>query len=101
MKGRRVKTFNEIQKPGDYCGPISGYTGDKLAMFFLKPHARDKDTPVHGRGIQHIVFPPHKYIEEADGSLTIEPSIGDTRGDGREGSDGWHGYLRKGVWSQV
>lgn len=84
--------------PGDYCGPVIGYTGDKLAVFFLKPHARDPETPPHGRGVQHVTSPPHTFHEEDDGTLTIRASIGDTRGDGREGSDGWHGYLIRGEW---
>jgi len=28
MIGRRVGTVAEIVRPGDYCGPISGYTGE-------------------------------------------------------------------------
>ena len=85
-------------EPGDYCGPISGYTGDLPAVFFLKPHARDVGVPAHGRSMQHVTSPPHVFIEEPDGTLTITASIGDTRGDGSEGSDGWHGWLTKGVW---
>ncbi|RDI73304.1 hypothetical protein Gocc_2904 [Gaiella occulta] len=88
-------------EPGDYCGPVRGYTGDKQSIFFLKPHARDPGTPPHGRGVQHVACPPHTYVEESDGSLSIFPSIGDTRGDGSEGSDGWHGFLERGVWRQV
>lgn len=29
MIGRRVATVAEIEQPGDYCGPIKGYTGEK------------------------------------------------------------------------
>lgn len=27
MIGRRVATIAEIERPGDYCGPVKGYTG--------------------------------------------------------------------------
>ena len=87
-------------EPGDYCGPIRGYTGDKPAVFFLKPNARDEGAHKNARGIQHVASPPHTFTEEADGSLTISPSIGDTRGGGSE-SDGWHGYLENGIWRRV
>jgi hypothetical protein len=37
--GRRVVTVGDIEQPGDYCGPIRGFTGDKLACLFLLPNA--------------------------------------------------------------
>jgi len=70
-------------------------------VFFLKPHARSEGTPPHGRGVQHVCSPPRTFTEEDDGTLTIAASIGDTRGDGGEGSDGWHGFLEHGIWRQV
>jgi hypothetical protein len=108
LKGRRIpadefRNAGGLESPGDYCGPIMGYTGDKPAVFFLKPNARDADAPQHARSVQHVTSPPHTFTEESDGSLTIKASISDTR---REdplglGSDGWHGFLTRGVWSQV
>ena len=76
--------------PGDYVGPVKGYTGDLEACFFLKPNARDDDAPRWARSIQHVCFPPHTYRECADGWLEIRASIGDTAGTRAE-SDGWHG----------
>lgn len=91
--------------PGEYCGPLVGYTGDLPAVFFLKPNARADDAPPGARSIQHVVSPPHTFTEEADGTLTISPSISEFRGNdatgARFGSDGWHGYLEHGVWRQV
>ena len=99
--GRRVATVAEVVNPGDYCGPIHGYTHDKLSCFFLKPNARDEDAPPAARSIQHVSFPPHTFRECADGSLEIRQSIGDTAGGSTE-SDGWHGFLDEGhVWRQV
>lgn len=88
------------ERPGDYCGPIMGYTGDKPAVFFLKPNARDADAPPRARSIQHVVSPPHVFKEEPDGTLTISASLGDMAGPGSE-SDGWHGYLERGLWRKV
>jgi hypothetical protein len=86
-------------EPGDYCGPVMGYTGDKPCVFFLKPNARDPDAPGRARSVHHVVSPPHVFTEEPDGTLTITASIGDTAGPGST-SDGWHGYLTKGVWKK-
>ena len=78
------------ERPGDYMGPIFGWTGDKPAVFFLKPNARDADAPPTARAIQHVVSPPHTFRECADGSLEIRNSLGDAH---PIGSDGWHGFL--------
>jgi hypothetical protein len=102
MKGRRIPVppnseFPILDRPGDYCGPIMGWTGDKPAVFFLKPNARDSGAPKRARSVQHVVSPPHAFKEEPDGTLTITASISDLAGAGSE-SDGWHGYLTKGEW---
>jgi hypothetical protein len=111
MKGRRLPNRNADEdgklwggpfkltlpeNPGDYCGPVMGYTGDKPAVFFLKPNARDPDVPKRARAVQHVISPPHVFTEEPDGSLTITGSIGDKAKDSE--SDGWHGHLVKGEW---
>lgn len=111
MKGRRLKPLkggklNTPSKPGDYCGPITGYTGDRPAVFFLKPNARDAGVPAHARSVQHVTSPPHTFHEEPDGTLTITASISDIRTSDTEGvtnlgSDGWHGYLTCGEWSRA
>lgn len=88
------------EKPGDYCGPVMGFTGDRPAVFLLKPNARDPDAPKRAHSVQHVVSPPHVFTEEADGSLTITPSISDMAGSNSV-SDGWHGYLTKGQWIKV
>lgn len=95
MKGRRLPLGQFPTEPGDYMGPIVGYTGDLPAVFFLKPNARDADAPRNARVIQHVVSPPHRFRECPDGSLEIRESLGDTRQGGSE-SDGWHGYLDEG-----
>lgn len=88
-------------EPGDYCGPIIGFTGPLPAVFFLKPNARDPDAPPRARSLQHVVSPPHTFRECPDGSLEIRASISDKARDSNE-SDGWHGYLDEGhIWRQV
>jgi hypothetical protein len=101
--GRRVDAISAINQPGDYFGPVVGYTGDLPAAFFLKPNARDEGVPLRSRSVQHVVSPPHTFTENPDGTLTIAPSISNlSRGDvGGASDDGWHGYLENGVWRQV
>jgi hypothetical protein len=106
VTGRPNINLNMPRKPGDYTGPVHGYTGDKPAVFFLKPNARDEGVPSHARAIQHVVSPPHVFTEEPDGTLTITASISDMRAPGPDGvprgpSDGWHGHLTKGEWVKV
>lgn len=96
MKGRRMPLGEWPKEPGDYMGPIMGYTGDLPAVFFLKPNARDPGVPAIARSLQHVVSPPHTFRECPDGSLEIRASLGDMH---EGGSDGWHGYLDEGhVW---
>lgn len=103
MIGRRVDSFAEIERPGDYFGPTKGYTGDLPAVFFLKPNARDEGVPARARSVQHVCSPPHTFTEEHDGSLTISPSISNLTSRDADGhsDDGWHGYLEAGAWRKV
>lgn len=90
-------------EPGDYCGPVTGWTGDVPAVLFLKPNARDEGVPPRARSVGYVTAPPHTFIEESDGTLTIRPSISDRTVHDKAGetSDGWHGYLEHGIWRQV
>jgi hypothetical protein len=104
MIGRRVRSFGEIERPGDYFGPVRGYTGDLEACFFLKPNARDEGVPPRARSVQHVCSPPHTFRECPDGSLEIRPSISNLMRRDTTGvsDDGWHGYLDEGhAWRQV
>lgn len=92
-----------LEQPGDYVGPIEGYTGDKSAVFFLIPvrsEARRAADPGL-RSIHHVTSPPHVFRECADGSLEIRESIGVYTGS-REDGFAWHGYLDEGnSWREV
>lgn len=73
-------------QPGDYCGPVKGYTADRAAVFMVLPDSS---------GIRHCASPPHVFRECADGSLEIRESI-------LAMDSGWHGYLDEGnTWREV
>ena len=105
LLGRRLtvepdgRTFELPRRPGDYVGPIQTDKGP--AVYFLKLNSRDDDAPRFARSVQFVSSPPHTITEEPDGTLTISASIGDTTPSRPDVSDGWHGYLERGVWRQV
>lgn len=85
LSGRRVASVGELEQPGDYCGPLTGYTGDKPAVFFIPPvDPEEIPTWPHGR-IHHVVAPPHVFRDCGDGSIEVRESIGL--------GPLWHGYL--------
>lgn len=103
LKGRRLPIINYginpepmigeipvLEKAGDYCGPFKDKINGVLVVYYLLPVARDEGIHGHGRSIHHIVSPPHRIIEEPDGSLTIRNSIG--------AQPYWHGFLTDGCW---
>jgi hypothetical protein len=96
--------MEKIEQPGDYFGPVTGYTGGLPAVFFLKPNAHDADAPEGAQCVQHVCSPPHSFRECADGSLEIRQSISNRMAgdpDGRT-DDGWHGFLDEGhEWRKV
>jgi hypothetical protein len=91
--GRANVNLNMPSEPGDYTGPVRGYTGERPAVFFTLPVPADHPDA----GVRYITEPPHAFREEPDGTLTISPSILAVRPDG----NGWHGYLERGVWREV
>jgi len=104
MKGKRLPIVDGQPtwptNAGEYSGPcVNQVANPNLpTVFFLKPNARDVDAPRIARVVHHVCSPPHTFTEEADGSLTISPSLSDQHGSQ---SDSWHGYLEKGEWRKV
>lgn len=109
MIGRRLpvvdgKTTTPTE-PGDYCGPVEGYTGNRPMVAFKLPVPDDHPDA----GLRHVCEPPHSFQEEADGTLTIEGSIlavrptwkPAAREAGEDDPPPWHGYLTRGVWLEV
>jgi hypothetical protein len=108
MQGRRIPItkgaegdsqdpYHLVTRPGDYYGPVMGFTGDVPAVFFLLPTATPSDPRWGGApqdGLHHVCSPPHVFTEERDGTLTIRESIG----AGPGGNYYWHGYLTGGRW---
>lgn len=85
-------------EPGDYVGPMDGYTGGKPAVFFRLPN--HDGMPSHVGGIRHVTSPPHVFTEQPDGSLEIRESLGCDRQP--NGQYAWHGYLDAGnTWREV
>jgi hypothetical protein len=41
----------------------------------------------------------HTIVEHEDGTITVSPSI--LFKHGRKKTEGWHGYLEKGIWRRV
>ena len=99
MKGRRLLvmgvdsvTGDDVVtwpiKAGDYCGPARTKDGT-VRVYYLLPIARDEGRPVGAGSLHFVECPPHRVIEEPDGSLTIRESIGNPH---------WHGFLTEGRW---
>lgn len=95
MVGRRVGSRAEIERAGDYWyDPDGSYTGDRPAVMFLLPIARDEEVSNPGaRSIHHVCSPPHVFRECADGSIEVRESIG---AYGWGPNHVWHGYLDEG-----
>lgn len=93
----RDQLLNTLQ-PGDYCGPITGYTADKPAVFYKLPVEFPEDIERSDLwGFAHVVSPPHVFTEQPDGSLEIRESIGHHHYELK-----WHGYLDAGnIWREV
>lgn len=101
--GRRVATFDGLERAGDYTGPhpAGGYPeGDRPTVWFLLPvhqGAGKFDRPTEGSGVHAATSPPWTFRECGDGSLEIRASIG----CGPQPYY-WHGYLDEGsTWRQV
>lgn len=45
----------------------------------------------------HADLQAHEVVEHDDGTITVSPSILTWQEHGEQ----WHGYLRRGVWSEV
>lgn len=104
MQGRRIPVVDQAADPyhlitqaGDYYGPTEfGARPGGKAVWFLLPTARDEGVNPNARSLHHIESPPHRFIEEPDGTLTARESIG--AGALEPGGFYWHGYLTAGKW---
>lgn len=96
---RRVDSFDELERAGDYC-LTPGAEGETAALWFLLPiheGATKYDRPTRGSGVHRIMEPPWTLRECADGSVEARASIACGRHD-PEG-EYFHGYLDEGnIW---
>lgn len=110
MIGRRVATFAELERGGDYCFVadnvvrVDPETQEPIerrpTIFFLLPMARDADVPLWARSVHKVCEPPHVFRHCDDGSIEVRESIGcGSRAEGEPYY--WHGYLDEGhVWRE-
>ncbi len=103
---RRVETFDNIEKAGDYCGPKSIYlSGGKKGrvVWFLLPIHEGKhvyERPTRGSGLHAVYEPPWSFRECSDDSVEIRASIACGRHD-PEG-EYFHGFLDEGnIWREA
>jgi len=111
MLGRRVASFDEIERPGDYFGPTDEVDGDgnatgRRGVWFLLPIAdpvdpmrrdhssREAWARTRANGLHRVSEPPWSFRECDDGSIEIRASIA-CGGADPEG-EYWHGYLDEG-----
>jgi len=99
--GRRVDTFDDLERAGDYLyvreGEPDSVEGETASLWFLLPThegATKFDRPTRGSGVHRIMEPPWTLRECADGSVEARASIACGRHD-PEG-EYWHGYLDEG-----
>jgi hypothetical protein len=84
-------TMDERWQPGDYCGPIMGYTGSVPMVMYRLPNG----------SIGHVCSPPHTFRECSDGSLEIRNSILHHFTDDAGNDTSWHGFLDEGnLWRE-
>lgn len=99
MDGRRLASVDELEQPGDYCGPVELGGTPGVSVFFIAPNAGPETLASwpHGR-LFRVQQPPHAFRECEDGSLEIRESIRCLEVEAL-GYPGWHGYLDEGhVW---
>ena len=110
VPARRVAAFDDLVRPGDYCGPeeiilkTDPETDEpvekgRVVWFLLPLHegVTMYDRPTRGSGLHAVYEPPWVFRECDDGSVEIRESIACGRHD-PEG-EYFHGYLDEGnIW---
>lgn len=99
---RRVATFDDVEKAGDYTGPHPVESNGKTVnyVWFLLPTHKGKDKFDHAdqhSGLHGVSDSIWTFRECPDGSLEIRASIG----CGLQPYY-WHGYLDEGnIWREL
>lgn len=66
MLGRRVAGPEDLERPGDYCGPL-----EEVDPLLLTPTGRTAVWAMTGTGPVRLVSPPWQLTEQPDGTLSI------------------------------
>jgi hypothetical protein len=101
VEGRRVKNgVGGLERPGDYC-PCYNDAGQITHLWLALPgwgqwtRLPSTHSPVEGE-------PRWTITEDADGRVTVDPSIKVWWNQGPEQREiGWHGYLKAGEWETL
>lgn len=106
--GRRRNSIDELELGGDYFlgGSVIDDQGERPALWFLLPMARDEDVTDHRlRAVHRVTSPPWTFRECEDGSVEVRASIGILPGPSDPEPEGrfvWHGFLDEGHrWREV
>ncbi len=84
---RRDNPNDDLPVPGQYGRGSDG------AWFGCPPHRLDSD------GLPLVAnLSKHQVVEHDDGTITVSPSILITK---PHKDERWHGFLERGVWSEV
>lgn len=96
MKGRRVESAEAVLdgKPGDYTPVIRD--GEVVCLWAQIPTGSMARLPATGHG--HGA-PEWQVTVENDGMVTVHPSIRQLGIPGH--TEEWHGWLRRGEWSEA
>lgn len=103
MLGRRVANHDEVVEPGDYTVNFDE-DGRPTLLWAALPNRSHVRIPAYGHGYGG---PEWSIAIEEDGTVTVDPSIRlyplDKPLDPEDSvfgwtGDGWHGYLRRGVF---
>ena len=96
MVGRRLPDQHSAEEPGDYAK----ITVDGVTCWIIKVPTGGPACII-GRP-NRDGSPNHWVRENEDGSITVEPYPPDAPPERRNSNsiqwNGWHGYIRQGVW---
>jgi hypothetical protein len=87
MQGRRVKSMDGLERPGDYV-VLFAEDGGIRALWAVLPHGQWCRIPAVGYGVGGE--PEWKVSVDEDGAATVEPSIN------MHPPHAWHGWIRHG-----
>jgi hypothetical protein len=75
---RRVAGPEDLERPGDYCGPLA-----ELGVPGLEPTGRTAVwvVPLAGPAVARLVSPPWVLTEQEDGTLRVEAPVTARAGD--------------------